>query len=387
MSSGAANKAGRFNVVFLIRSLDRGGAETQLVALARGLAARMHEVTVIVLYPGGALEAELESSNVTIIRLGKTSRWSIAPALWGLARHLRSLHPDVIHGYLPTSNALAALMNVFVPGARIVFGVRASDVHLSRYDRFTRAQYLAESLLMPWADLVISNSTAELLRVRRRSRRLRGLVHIPNGIDTDRFRPDPAGRSRLRREWQVASDETLIGLVARLDPMKDHTTFLEAARIVVEARRGTRFVCVGGAPDRAYEARLRQHASALGLDGTVIWAGQRADMPAVYSALDLFTLTSAFGEGFPNVIGEAMACGVPCVVTDAGDAAEIVADADLVVPRGDAPALAAAWGRLLSRASPLTASAVRQRIVDEYSLDRLILTTEAQLQSLLDASG
>jgi glycosyltransferase involved in cell wall biosynthesis len=126
-------------------------------------------------------------------------------------------------------------------------------------------------------------------------------------------------------------------------------------------------------------------AHALGIADRVVWAGARPDMPAVYNALDLLVSSSAFGEGTPNVVAEAMACGIPCVVTDVGDSAAVVGDPQCIVPPGDAPALARA---MLQRLDDLDRGAVarealRQRIVTRFSMEALIDRTEAALQPLV----
>ena len=147
---------------------------------------------------------------------------------------------------------------------------------------------------------------------------------IPNGIDTSRFREMPGSGARLRALWGVRDDQILIGLVGRLDYMKDHPTFLRAAAKLTHHNDSVRFVCVGGGPI-SYAAQLKDLSSELGLHDRIVWAGDQDDMPSVYSALDLL-VSSSSGEGFSNVIGEAMACGVPCVVTDVGDSALIVGE-------------------------------------------------------------
>ncbi len=207
------------------------------------------------------------------------------------------------------------------------------------------------------------------------------IVVIPNGIDTDYFRPDSEGRRQVRAEWEIGEHEMLVGLVGRLDPMKDHPVFLEAASHIARVRRDVRFVCVGGGP-AGYAAALKQRAAALGLTNQLMWVGARDDMPAVYSALDIASSSSSFGEGFSNTIAEAMACGVPCVVTDVGDSALIVGDAGSVVAPRDQSALAAAIGRLADlppEERRILGEACRARVVSEFGIDRLMQRTEQAL--------
>jgi len=368
------------DILFLTRSLDRGGAERQLVVLAKGLARRGHAVAVAVFFGGGAYEAELAEDDVRVINLGKQGRWDILPFLNRLVRLLRKERPAVLHSYLGVPNILATIIKPLLPGIRIVWCVRASNVDLSRYDWLSRLAYSLECRLARFAGCIIANSCAGKRYAVANGFPEGKIVVIPNGIDTTYFRFDSKGRQQVRSEWALGEDEMLVGLVARLDHMKDHPTFLEAASRIARERHDVRFVCVGeGAAD--YAEVIKKHAVALGLSGRLIWAGARDNMPAVFSALDIATSSSS-GEGFSNTIAEAMACGVPCVVTDVGDSAFIVGDAGTVVAPGDGSAFAAAIQHLINL-PPEERRALgdvgRARIVSEFSLDKLVQRTEQAL--------
>lgn len=368
-------------ILFLARSLDRGGAERQLVVLANGLAVHGHNVLVAVFYGGGAYESELAQGGVRIINLSKRGRWDILPFLYRLATLLRNEHPVVLHSYLCVPNILAAMLKPLMPGTRIIWGVRASNMDLFRYDSLSRFSYWLECRLSRFAGLIIANSHAGRSYAVAHGFPAKRVAVIPNGIDTQCFRFDPQGRKRIRAEWHVYEDELLIGLVARIDPMKDHAMFLQAANLLAAQYPKLRFACVGnGAPD--YSEHLKQVAIALSLRERMIWAGALDDMAAVYSALDIFCSSSSYGEGFSNTIGEAMACGVPCVVTDVGDSALIVGATGSVVPPGDHRALAAAIGRLIDlppEERQGLGEACRARIVSEFGIDRLVQRTEQAL--------
>lgn len=368
-------------ILFLTRSLDRGGAERQLVVLAKGLARRGHGVAVAVFFGGGVYETELVEAGVRVISLGKRSRWDVLPFLIRLVRFLRKECPAVMHSYLGVPNILATVLKPLLLGTRIVWGVRASNVDLSRYDWLSRLAYALERRLARFADRIIANSQAGKRYAVENGFPEDKIVVIPNGINTEYFRFDPEGRQQVRSEWGLGENKVLIGLVARLDPMKDHPTFLEAASHITRGRHDVRFVCVGeGSAD--YAEVIKEHAVALGLSGRLIWAGARDNMPAVFSALDIATSSSSFGEGFSNTIAEAMACGVPCVVTDVGDSAHIVGDTGGVVAPGDGSALAAAILNLTNlprEERQALGNAGRARIVSEFGLDRLVQRTEQEL--------
>ena len=164
---------------------------------------------------------------------------------------------------------------------------------------------------------------------------------IPNGFDLDEFRPDPDARSWFRKELGLSPVTPLVGLVARYDPMKDHENFLRAAASVLKQRPGIHFVLVGQGVDESNQelvTEMRKHNISLSLH----LLGNRHDIRNIMPALDVLVLSSAFGEGFPNVLGEAMAAEVPCIVTDVGDAAQIIGNTGKVVGAKDAPGLAAA---------------------------------------------
>jgi glycosyltransferase involved in cell wall biosynthesis len=368
-------------IVILVRRLDQGGAQRQLIALALGLKALGRDVHVALFYPGGAFEAELGSHGVPIYVPGKHGRWDTIGFLIRLASCLRRLQPDVVYSFMDVPNILAATLKPFLAGARIVWGVRASNMNLSRYDWLSRLAYTLERRLARFADCIIANSDAGKRHAVANGFPEGKMVVIPNGIDTKYFRFDSEGRQQVRSAWGLDEDEILVGLVARLDPMKDHLTFLEAASRIARERHHVRFVCVGDGP-AAYAEVLKQQAAVLGLTSRLIWAGARDNMPAIYSALDISSSSSSFGEGFSNTIAEAMACGVPCVVTDVGDSAHIVADTGSVVVPGDGFASAAAIQRLIdlpAAGRQALGEACRARIVSEFGVDRLVQRTEQAL--------
>jgi glycosyltransferase involved in cell wall biosynthesis len=368
-------------IVFLVRSLDMGGAERQLVELAKGLHARAWQVEVVTFYPTGPLRALLEAAGVPVFSLDKRGRWDIL-FLWKLARHLRRSRPDIVHGYLPLPNLLLVLLRPTV-GTRVVWGIRASNMDLDHYDWLSRVEFRLGTFLSRFADLIICNSNAGRVYHVARGYPHAPTVVVPNGISLEHFRPDAAARAEMRREWGIRTDEYVVGLVARLDPMKDHSNFLRAAAHVLQSRTDVRFACIGDGPPE-YRRSLEALAKSLGLHARVFWVKARPDVWRVYNALDVAVLSSAFGEGFPNVVAESMATGVPCVVTDVGDAATVVADQGYVCPPGDSTALGRAILRTLE-VTPWDATAIRARIASQYSVQALLERTATRLTALLEA--
>lgn len=367
-------------LAFLIRSLDYGGAERHLLTLARALDKERFSLTVLYFYGGGRLEAELRASGVRMLSLGKRGRWDLLGFSWRFFGQLRALRPDILHSFLVEPNLLTVFLKPLLPSAtRVVWGVRASQVHFENYDRFSRLTFRLQCLLSRFADLIIFNSeSGRAYHLAEGFPAAKSLV-IPNGIDTEAFKPEPESGSSVRAELGVAPEALLVGCVGRLDPMKDHPTLLRAGAVVCRERADVRFVCVGDGPT-GYQAELQRLAEELGIGEKVIWTGARSNMMALYNALDLL-VSASFSEGFPNVIGEAMACGVPCVVTDTGDSALIVAETGKVVAPRDPASLAEAISSSLDERSADVSARVRRRILENFSVERMAAETERAISA------
>ena len=266
----------------------------------------------------------------------------------------------------------------------LVWNIRASDVDMSQYGRLSGVTRWLGASLSRRPDVVIVNSEAGRRSHERLNFRPRRWEVIPNGIDVEEYRPDGAQRTAVRAGLRIHPSAFLIGLVARFDPMKDHETFLRAAGQLVQKYAHVRFLLAGAGVDTG-NVRLRALVSELGLRDHVTLLGVRRDIPALTSAFDVAVTASAFGEGFPTVIAEAMACGVPGVVTDVGDAAHVVGATGRVVPSRNPDALAAALGQLMELPADERArlgQAARSRVVEHFSLERATAHYEGLYRSL-----
>jgi glycosyltransferase involved in cell wall biosynthesis len=368
-------------VAFLVRTFDVGGAERQLLAVSRGLIQRGHEVMVVVIEGGGKMVPELQATGATVVDVTERGVGELPIRLPGLLGRLRQFRPAVLYGQLAYSNVLAVMCRPFLPGTKVVQGILVLRPERDPDALLVRALYQAESASSRFADAIIANSnTARQHAIERRFPRDRIQV-VYNGIDTEHFRPDPIARKEIRSEWSIGDDDLLIGRIGRMRPTKDYPTFLRAAARAIARRPDLRFVAVGDGPDRE---SIRALASELGLDDRLVWAGERDDMVAVMSALDIM-VSSSESESFANVIGEAMACGVPCVVTEVGDSAAIVGSTGAVVPTRSPAALADAtleWTGRLSRDRNRLGAAARARVESEFGLDVLISRTEQILKGV-----
>jgi glycosyltransferase involved in cell wall biosynthesis len=369
-------------ILFLTRSLNIGGTERQLVELSKGLCRKGHDIKVVEFYSGGVLEEGLRAGGVPLYSLQKKGRWDLLLFFFRLLRYVRQERPQIIYSFLGIPCILAVFLKLFQSGVRIVWGVRAAYVDLRQYDFLSRFAYKWECRLARFADLIIVNSFAGRKYARKHGFPKRISV-IPNGIDVTYFSPNRFARQEIRNTWEVNNEEVLVGLIGRLDPMKDFSNFLAAASQVATEFSQAKFVCVGHGFG-ALSSDLGSAAKKFGLDNKMIFADEQNQMPRIYSSIDLL-VSSSYGEGFSNVIAEAMACGVPCVVTDVGDSAKIVGETGIVVPPKNPKALARGIIAMVRRPDFLDESlkiACRDRIVTNFNLDRLIDRTVSLLDGL-----
>ncbi len=342
-----------------------------------------HPIAIASFYGGGGLELELRGEGVPVFVLGKRGRWDLFRFSARILDLVKRLRPDLVHGYLGAGNIVCVFLRACFPALAVVWGIRASNMDLTLYDWIWRVEDLLLRILSPWTNRIVVNSQAGHRHLVSKGYPSDKIAVIPNGVDLARFCPDAELGAHTRGAWGINPDEKAIGLVARLDPMKDHETFVRAAALLACRRKDVKFVCVGA--DRRGRLRaLKDLAEALGVSPNLIWLGERSDMPAVYNAFDVTTLSSAFGEGFPNAVGESMACGVPCVVTDVGDCAYLVGDTGLVVPPRDPDALARAWSECLELDLATLGTRARERIVENFGAERMVEETIRVLNSAVE---
>ena len=398
---------------FLTLSLEYGGSERQLIALARNLDRDRFDVTAVCFYGRGGLESELRKSGIPLANLDEGSsqsekvrpggnktagaapadpasrgRWEVFKYVSTLSRFLSREKPDIIYSFLSVPNNLATLMKIFFPKMKVVWGIRASNIDQSLPDWGSRMNFRISGWLSNLPDLIIANSRSGFSYHADRGYQRKKMMVIPNGIDSDCFRPSPELRMAVRKEWKIPERTILIGLIGRLDPMKDHGNFLQAAASLNSRKMSLGFVCVGDGPS-GYREELKCLGKKLGLEEVLRWPGSRMDMPAVYNALDISVSSSAFAEGFSNVIGESMACGIPCVVTEVGDSALLVGDTGKTVPPGDSAALASALDKLIDLPEGERrelGQKARKRIRDEYTIEKLVERTQKALLNLINPS-
>lgn len=349
-------------LTFLIRDLGRGGAQRQLVTLARALAEqKAFDISVVHFYPG-VFEAELREAGVKTHCVGKKHRWDLAGFFVRLVGAMRMLKPDVIHSYLHESNLMALFLKPFCGFPRVVWGIRDSQTDAATWGLLGILSFRLNCLLSGWADRIIANSRAGRGYYMRQGYPAAQFEVVPNGIDDTRFRPQPK-----------AAHGCTFAMVGRLHPMKDHPTFLRALARVPEAK-----AVIIGSGDAVYANHMQLLAEELGVAARVEWQPARDDLAEVYPTFDALVSTSAYGEGFSNVLGEAMACAVPVIASDVGDSAWLVNDPRWVFHSGDDVELAAKMSAFLSldaRERSLLGQRNHRRIQENFTVDRMVEAT------------
>jgi glycosyltransferase involved in cell wall biosynthesis len=320
-----------------------------------------------------------DAIGVSYHLLGITPNARAAAGLVRLARKLKETQPDLIQGWLPHGN-IAATISRFISRLRtpVLWSIRGAPIPDER--RLARAVARLGAIMASSATKIVYNSTVSAAEYEERLgyRRDKRLV-IPNGFDTDLFAPCEEARVTMRRALGLPEEALVIGLIARYHPVKDHENFLRAAALVSKKHPHARYLLVG---ESIHAANVGLRALIAKHDATdrVHLLGMCDDMPRITAALDI-CVSSSTVEGFSNVVGEAMSCGVPCVVTDVGDSAWLVGDTGKNVPPRDPVALASAIESLATMTGPQRAALghrARERIIRNFSLDHIV----AQYQSL-----
>ena len=356
-------------VMHVITGLGVGGAETMLCKLLQDIDHQEFASTVVTLTSGGALEDNIRTLGIPIHDLGMRPGVPNPIAVLRLVRLLRRERPHVLQTWLYHADLLGVAAAALARTPAVAWNIRRSTMD-ARYSHGLKGivlRLLARLSFFP--DVVVANSDAGIAAHKQLGYRPRRWEMIPNGFDLRRFHPSATARGDVRRELKLADDALLIGLVARYDPQKNHEAFLRAA-VALRATHDASFVLVGPGVSRSNLA-LTNLVADLELASEVLLLGERTDIPRLTAALDVATCSSAGGEGFPNVLGEAMACGVPVVTTDVGDTATIVGDAGVIAREATPAAIAAGWRSVLDLPTAerrRLGERARRRVAERYDL-------------------
>jgi glycosyltransferase involved in cell wall biosynthesis len=363
-------------VCHIITGLADGGAEAVLYRL---ITHDPHDTHHVISLTGlGKYGPLLRDAGVSVTALEMPRGRVTASGLLQLWRTVGAVRPDVVQTWMYHADLLGGLVTRLA-GVPVVWGIRNTTLEPGRSSRTT----IAVARMCGWLSRrvprrIVACAHAAVTVHAALGYDAKRMVVIANGYDLGRFRPDGEARQRLRAEWGVSDDVPLLGMVARWDPQKDHINLIDALALLRHRGHAFRAVLVGTGVDE-HNATLMRRVADVGLSDWVQPLGPRTDVPAVMNALDVHVLSSAYGEAFPNVLAEAMACGTPCVTTDVGDAAQIVGDTGWVVAPRNPQALAEALAQALALAAQddravwaTRQQRCRERIAKNYSIEAMV---------------
>jgi len=364
----------KIKIVHIIAALNVGGTEMMLYKLLSRMRKDRFENIVFTLKEKGELSEDFESQNIRVYNVGSMGGILRISALIRALKILRKINPDIIQGWLPHGNLITILVSIFLP-------YRLSTLWNIRYTALPKPETKNSTLFiikllsilsfLP-QKIVFNSKTGANDHCRMGYRRDKSCI-IPNGFDTKLFSPSVKNRGSVRLELNIPEEAILIGLIGRFDPLKDHRCFLKAGAKLLSNKREVFFLLAGREVDWQ-NRHLKQFIEKLGISEKVFLLGERRDLPRITAALDI-AACSSLAEGFPNVIGEAMSCGIPCVVTDVGDSAWLVGDSGIVVPPRNHDALCEAWLKLIELGSAkrrVLGGKARKRIEDHFSIQMIV---------------
>ncbi|MBL9115259.1 MAG: glycosyltransferase [Verrucomicrobiaceae bacterium] len=373
--NGALKSQHSYTVLHVIPGLGGGGAENFLRNLASAMR-HSHWRTVIVVADVGSYHGfadELRSLGCTVYDLGcpYLLQFKLWKKVWKL---IQAERPDVLQSWMHHADVLGSVTGTLAGVPNIVWGVRASEIHRNPTDGRLKTYLFHQAL--KWGSrlvprVIVTNSEQARKAHLKMGYREDVWVRVPNGVDYRRFVPDEQARREVRQELDLAMDRPVIGFVGRFHPVKDLECFFRAVKHYQQQRKDVQYLLVGGKPEDLC-AEARQAWNEVPDKSGVKYVPFASQMERYYPAMDVFTLCSR-SEAFPNVVLEAMSCGLPCVTTDAGDCQIMLDGLGVVVPCRDAVALAAGWERKLSLNPERRAEIVhngRLRIQQEYTLSQ-----------------
>jgi glycosyltransferase involved in cell wall biosynthesis len=358
-------------ILHIITDLDVGGAEMMLFNLVQEHKKHGQEIQVIGLAGDGLIGNRIKQLGVPVTVLKIKPSLPDPFTIIRLINLIYKINPDVIQTWMYHADLLGAIAAYMAGNPPVIWGLHHTLSSSTRIKPWTkRIIKLNARLSTSLPKKVICCSIETMKSHINEGYAENKMIVIPNGIDLIGFRIDPESRRFIRNEFGLEPETQLIGMMARFHPQKDHHTFILAAEILHKTLPNIHFILAGS--NIVYEnSKLNNWITAAGMEKYIHLAGLRNDIPRLVAAFDIATLSSAYGEALPVSIGEAMACGVPCVVTDVGDSKEIVSNSGLCVPTRNPKALAEGWEQILSlkiEEKINLGKLARDRIKKEYNI-------------------
>ncbi|KOR31176.1 hypothetical protein TI04_02280 [Achromatium sp. WMS2] len=361
-------------ILFVITGLSVGGAEMMLLKLLERIDRSRFDVAVISLTTMGEIGLRIADLNIKVTALSMRPSSPNPLLFFRLLSFMRRFKPDIVHTWMYHADLLGGMAARLAGVKKILWSIHHSDLSVNNNKKLTLAvvKFCARlSSIIPEQVLACSHRAREIhVKIGYSSNKM---VVVPNGFDLQRFVPNYAARLSVRQELGLPPTVKLVGLIGRFHIQKNHLGFIEAAALIYKENPNVNFLLAGDNIDRE-NVDLSSAIANTGLSQQMHLLGRRSDIPRLMAALDVLA-SSSLGEAFPNVLGEAMACGVPCVVTDVGDSAAVVGNTGRVVAMGDMTAFAKQILEILSLAEAekdKLGIAARQRVANNYEIGKIV---------------
>jgi glycosyltransferase involved in cell wall biosynthesis len=377
-------------IVFIITGLSTGGAEMMLFKVLERLDRQRFAPHVISLTTLGELAPRIAALGIPIDAVGMKPGLPSPSGFFRLMQLLKRLNPDVVHTWMYHADFLGGLAARLAGVSALGWCIRNSNLDKDKTKFSTRVVVGLCASISKWVPLRILSCSEKARQVHVGcGYAAEKMVVVPNGFDLSQFKPDLDARHRVRAELGITDQTPLVGLIGRFDPQKNHAGFFEAAAVLHRQMPQVHFVLAGQDID-SRNAALMQAITQAGVLPNTHLLGLRNDMPELMAALDVLASSSSYGEAFPNVLGESMACGVPCAVTDVGDSAYIVGDTGRVVASGDMAGLAQALAGILQLPAAerlALGEAARSRVATHFEIGHITRQYEAFYADLVSTEG
>jgi len=334
-------------VLHIITDLDVGGAENMLVSLVTELQKRGIDNQVIGLGNEGSIGEHIRSNGIEVEALGIRPQHLELRKFIKFIRIIKNFNPDIIQTWLYHADFVGSLAGLIAGHRTIIWGLHHTLSKNSKIKISTAFIGKINSILSHWVPRKIVCCSESAFKAHASiGFEKRKLILIPNGINLSKFKPDPGASHSVRDELGVSQNDHLIGMMARFHPAKDHQLFISSAKLLLDTLPNVHFVMAG--KDISLENPvLLDWIIATGKREHFHLLGERADMPRLFSGMDIVTLCSK-EEALPLSLIEAMACGALCIATDVGDCKFILGKGGLCVNPDDEEELFQGWIKLLS---------------------------------------
>ena len=361
-------------LVLSIRSLNTGGAERQFIELVKYIDKKKFDVYVITMYGGEFEDIVKNIDGVKYFNLQKKGRYDLE-FFFKYKKLLNEIKPDVIYSFLGEMNLFSAWCKPKY--SKLIWGFRASNMDFKKYGKVSEFLFNLQKYFIKKVDKIITNSYASTKFHKSCGFDMTKAVVIHNGIDINRFKRDDVKRYEFRKKYNLKDKDLAIGIVARIDAMKGYPIFSKAIKNILEKYPNIKVFAIGDG-DLNIKRKSEEILGEFN-NKQFLWLGKIKEVENIYNGLDLYVSSSIFGEGFSNSIAEAMACEVPCVVTDVGDSKIIVGELGEAVKPNSVEDLQKGIENMLSKDLKILGRKCRERIINNFSIEKMVKKTESEI--------